>query len=203
MLLHVVDSCVRGFHVYKDIWTPIIGEVFSCEREDGNPMDPYAVAIKRGSEVIGHVPQKISAACSLFMQRGGAATCRIVDSHHQYSSDLPQGGLQIPCQLVFQSEDTELIEKIKKIVKSAPPIDLKPAKTMPKRKLESRLKLSHEAMVEPVKKKDRVSDNPAIDLSTGPSARDTVKEIPWVKFGRQILTTADKDIILGGMALGI
>ena len=48
-----------------------------------------------------------------------------------------------------------------------------------------------------------MSDNPAIDLSTGPSARDTVKEIPWVKFGRQILTTADKDIILGGMALGI
>ena len=132
MVLHVVDSCVRGFHVYRDIWTPIIGEVFSCEREDGNPMDPYAVAIKRGSEVIGHVPRVISAACSLFIQRGGAVTCRIIDSHHQYSSDLPQGGLQIPCQLVFQSEDTEFIEKLKKIVKSAPPIDLKPAKTMPK-----------------------------------------------------------------------
>jgi len=69
MVLHVVDSCVRGFHVYKDIWTPDTGEVLSCEREDGNPMDPYAVAIQRGSEVIGHVPRLISAACSLFMQR--------------------------------------------------------------------------------------------------------------------------------------
>ena len=86
MVLHVVDSCVRCFHVYKDIWTPITGEVFSCKREYGNPMDPYAVAIKRGSEVIGHVPQKISAGCSLFMQRREAVTCRIIDSHHQYSS---------------------------------------------------------------------------------------------------------------------
>ena len=55
MVLYVVDSCVCGFHIYKDIWTPII-EVFSCEREDENPMDPYAVAIKRGSKVIRHVP---------------------------------------------------------------------------------------------------------------------------------------------------
>ena len=131
MVLHVVDSCVRGFHIYKDIWTPIT-EVFSCEREDGNPMDPYAVAIKRGSEVIGHVPRKISAACSLFMQRRGSVICRIIDSHHRYSSNLLQGGLQIPYQLVFQSEDTELIAKIKKIVQSAPPIDLKLAKTIPK-----------------------------------------------------------------------
>ena len=88
-------------------------------------------------------------------------------------------------------------------MQSAPPIDLKPAKTMPKRKLESRLELLHEAMVEPVKKKDRVSDNRAIDLPTGPSACNTAKEIPWVKFGRQILTTADKDNISRGTALGI
>ena len=65
------------------------------------------------------------------------------------------------------------------------------------------MELSHEATVEPVKKKDRLSDNQAIDLSTGPSARDTTKEIPWVKFGRQILTMADKDIISRGMELGI
>jgi len=56
MVLHVVDSCVCGFHVYKDIWTPATGEVLSCEREDRNLMDPYAVAIQRGSKVIEHIP---------------------------------------------------------------------------------------------------------------------------------------------------
>ena len=52
----MVDSCVHNFHIYRDVWTPATGEVLSCEREDGNPMDPYAVAIKRGNEVIGHMP---------------------------------------------------------------------------------------------------------------------------------------------------
>ena len=52
----MMDSHVRHFHIYKDAWTPTTGEVLSCEREDGNPMDPYAVAIKRGSKVIGHMP---------------------------------------------------------------------------------------------------------------------------------------------------
>ena len=45
MELHVVENCVHGFHIYKDIWSPVTGEVLSCEMEDGNLFDPYAVAI--------------------------------------------------------------------------------------------------------------------------------------------------------------
>ena len=50
MKLHVAESCVRGFHVYKDIWTSATGEVLSCKGEDKNIMDSYAVAIMKGSE---------------------------------------------------------------------------------------------------------------------------------------------------------
>ena len=35
------DSCVRGFHINQDIWTPVIGEELLCEREEGNPNDRY------------------------------------------------------------------------------------------------------------------------------------------------------------------
>ena len=42
-----IDSAVRGFHVYKDIWNPEIGEVFICEQEFGNLHDPYAVSVVR------------------------------------------------------------------------------------------------------------------------------------------------------------
>ena len=28
-----VDSVIRGYHVYKDIWVPIIGEILFCEQE--------------------------------------------------------------------------------------------------------------------------------------------------------------------------
>ena len=65
MEMHVVESCVHGFHVYQDIWTLTTGERLSCQTEDSNAFDPYAVAIRKSANVIGHVPRKISAACSL------------------------------------------------------------------------------------------------------------------------------------------
>ena len=33
------DVCVRGQHVYKDIWYAVVGEVLVCEREPNNFQD--------------------------------------------------------------------------------------------------------------------------------------------------------------------
>ena len=65
METHVVESCVRGFHVYQDIWMPTTGERLSCQTEDSNAFDPYAVAIRKNANVIGRIPQKIFVVCSL------------------------------------------------------------------------------------------------------------------------------------------
>ena len=51
--LHMVESCVRGFHVYQDILTPTTGEPLSCKMEDSNAFYPYAVAIRKIVNVIG------------------------------------------------------------------------------------------------------------------------------------------------------
>ena len=40
------DRSVRGYHVYQNNWTPVIGERLNCEREEENPRDRYAVAIR-------------------------------------------------------------------------------------------------------------------------------------------------------------
>ena len=132
MEVHVVESCVRDFHIYQDIWMPTTEKRLPCETEDMNPTDPYAVVIKKGTEVIGHVPRKISAVCFLFIQRGGTLNCIITDSRHQYSSDLSQGGLQIPCKLEFKCDDKALMSKIKKLVQSTPPIDFQRKKVLKK-----------------------------------------------------------------------
>ena len=71
MEMYVVDSCVRGHHVSKHFWTPTIGETLVCKREPENPTDAYAVAVLANSIVVGHVPRKISAACSLFLRTRG------------------------------------------------------------------------------------------------------------------------------------
>ena len=56
------DTCIHGFHVYKDVWRPVIGEELRCKREKDNPRYPYAVAVTKshtevvGVEIVGHVP---------------------------------------------------------------------------------------------------------------------------------------------------
>jgi len=71
MEVHKVKSCVRGFHIYGNIWSPNVGDVLNCERESRNPSGLYVVAIKNGASVIGHVPRKLSAVCLLFLSLGG------------------------------------------------------------------------------------------------------------------------------------
>lgn len=96
-IMFQIEGMVRGYHYYKDIWEVVIGEELECEREHGNIHDLYAVAVKQKSGVtVGHLPKKISSVCSLFLRRGGLIWCTVRGSR-QYSSDLEQGGLEIPC----------------------------------------------------------------------------------------------------------
>ena len=60
------DLCVRGFHVYRNIWEAAEGEVLECE---GNANDRYAV-LKKGAMVNGHLPKKLFCICSVFLRRG-------------------------------------------------------------------------------------------------------------------------------------
>ena len=51
-----VDSSVKGYHEYKSIWTPKIGEILLTEREPGNLVDKYVVCVKKENELVGHLP---------------------------------------------------------------------------------------------------------------------------------------------------
>ena len=106
-------SCVRGYHVYKSIWTPVIGKELQCMRDVGNVIDRYAVGVYKNNILVGHVPQKISTLSLLFLRRGGLITCRITGRRRR-SIDLPQGGLEIPCILVYRGTEKE-IQKLLKI----------------------------------------------------------------------------------------
>ena len=110
----LLDSCVRGHHIYKDIWSPHVGETLLCQPEFGNIVDPYAVSIVTEDTVVGHVPRRISAVCHLFMRRGGQIVCQVTGAR-RYSIDLPQGGLEAPCSLMFIGVDKE-VQKLKKLI---------------------------------------------------------------------------------------
>ena len=85
--------CIRGYHIYKEIWDAAIGEHLTCERENSNNHDRYAVAVTKDRTIVGHLPRKVSRVCSLFLKRGGI-DC-VVTGRWRYSLDLRQGGLEV------------------------------------------------------------------------------------------------------------
>ena len=107
--------CIRGYHVYKEIWEVATGEVLICERELHNVRDRYAVAVKKSGTIIGHLPRKLSRVCSLFLRRGGTIVCTVTGGR-RYSADLPQGGLEVPCSLLFKATPKE-VQKLKTLWK--------------------------------------------------------------------------------------
>ena len=112
-----VEAMIRGYHVYKDIWNSVLDEELPCQRETGNTSDPFAVGVLKDGVIVGHVPRKISSICSLFLQRRGSIICR-VSGHRRFSEDLPQGGLEIPCTMVFTGE-AKRTAKAKDLIESA------------------------------------------------------------------------------------
>ena len=79
----------------------------------------YAVSVIREDAIIGHLPRNISTPCLVFLRSGGSIVS-IMNEVRRYSADLQQGGLEIPCCLIFRGTTTESIEKIKGKLEKAP-----------------------------------------------------------------------------------
>ena len=67
-----LKACVTGYHIYQDVLKAAEGEVLLCSREDDNASAPHAVAVMSDSKVVGHIPRLVSAACHLFLVKGGS-----------------------------------------------------------------------------------------------------------------------------------
>ena len=68
-----------------------------------NMVDRYAVSVNKGTDIVGHLPKKFSKIFSLFLRRGGVVTCEVTGTRRR-STDLVQGGLEIPCLLQIKGE---------------------------------------------------------------------------------------------------
>lgn len=107
---------VRGYHVHKDKWEASVGEELSCQRERGNLVDSFAISVVKDGDVVGNLPQKISSICFTFL-RNGMVTCQVTGSM-RYSTNLPQGELEVPCILVFRW-DAKRMDEARRILEFA------------------------------------------------------------------------------------
>ena len=104
------ESVIRGHHVFKNIWTPRLGEVLLVKQEAGNTHDRRAVALlKADRTVVGHVPREFSRVFWHFLSHGGKISCEVT-GRRKYSK-----GLEVPCVYQFLGSE-KIITKMRDIL---------------------------------------------------------------------------------------
>ena len=88
----------------EKIWTSFIGKEMSCKGEADNIHDMYVVAvikkIAKTSNCSRSSPQANFDSWSLIFEKNKYNHLSYYQ-WPQYSIDLPQGGLEVPCKLIF------------------------------------------------------------------------------------------------------
>ena len=105
-----VTSYIRGYHAYKDAWSPSIGEALPLEREPHNMQDSFAVAVRKSDEVVGHIPFNLAPIVSAFLRRTtNRAIAEVTGSKVNRGAGY---GLEVPCKYHFFGPK-EYIDKLK------------------------------------------------------------------------------------------
>ena len=67
-----IGTYVKGYHVYKNIWKPIVNNELEIEVELDNVMDEYAVCVRKNTSIVGHLPlgknRKFAKMISYFLR---------------------------------------------------------------------------------------------------------------------------------------
>lgn len=176
----MTDSMVRGYHVYKDIWTSQVGEILPCVKERHNVHDPFAVAVKKGANVVGHIPRSMSTVYVFLGKHQSKITCKVTGDK-RYSRDLPQGGLEVPCQQEFKGEECA-VKKVSLAVAKRPHDELKNSVPRP-------VSIQLQETSEPKAKKFKRPDE-----SGEPSCKALIGgDCIWVRFGKLTLTKKQRE----------
>ena len=93
-----------------------MGEVAIGVREEVNIHDRYAVAILEEDTccTVGHLPRKISKECYYFLKMGGAIKVEVTGQRRR--SDLPQGGLEVPCIMILEHKEDNIMKKARQLL---------------------------------------------------------------------------------------
>lgn len=110
------SSAVRGYHVYKDLWKPSIGEKLVAKQELDNPMDKHAVQVMKGNETVGHLPREFSRIAWYFLARHGEISVEVI-GRRRHCKQLC-GGMEIPCQLEFSCSNKVQMKRLKQLLAS-------------------------------------------------------------------------------------
>ena len=110
-----LKNYIKGHHVYKVVWTPVVGEVLQVEMEPNNLVEKYAVCTRKDGQVVEHLKKGLTgrfAKTIFYFLRGESysqCSAKIVGSR----CNLGDGeGLQMPCELHILGQK-RFVERLK------------------------------------------------------------------------------------------
>ena len=110
------SSHVSGYHVYRDSWQPSTGDLLTAVIEPDNDYDKYAVCVKEGDRIVGHIETgktgRFAKTIHYFLRADEYAQCDVLVTGKQVNLG-DRKGLKIPCQLhlVGRHEFLEILRK--------------------------------------------------------------------------------------------
>ena len=110
-----INSYIRGYHAYMDVWTPVLNEELILKREPTNDRDSNAVAVKKEEVIVGHVPFNLAPSISAFLRRDtNSGFAKVVGDKVNRGAGY---GLEIPCEYSLYGPKP-YIDKLKELVAS-------------------------------------------------------------------------------------
>ena len=81
-------TAVKGFHVYRRVRLPHLGQRLSVESERGNAEDRFAITVREHSgtktvkdvnnrPIVGHLSRELSKVLWYFLLHGGVLECEV------------------------------------------------------------------------------------------------------------------------------
>ena len=89
--VYLHESVVQGHHVYKRVWSPVVGEILQLSCEEDNDHDRFSVSVMKAEFVVGHAPRRLSCTVWHFLRHCGKATCEVT-GRRKFGN-----GLEVPC----------------------------------------------------------------------------------------------------------
>ena len=100
-----LDSFIKGYHVYQDVWSPELQEMLSAVPEPRNIVEKYAVSVQRDDEVVGHLMKgksgRFAKTIFYFLRADKKNDCTVVVTGKAINRGDGEG-MQVPCTLNFK-----------------------------------------------------------------------------------------------------
>ena len=102
-----LETYIKGHHVYKEVWTPEVGEKLNVLMERDNLADKFAVCVKKDQTVIGHLKKGDSGKFpkTIFYFLRSDTYCKCYAEVSGKRRNLKDGKvLQVPCNIIITGQ---------------------------------------------------------------------------------------------------